>query len=346
MGIGWVQVVNSSIIHSFNAQIKLWPCSFKAELTAILSAITTAPRNSTLNIFTDSQSVISKYYSITYTQPPVLNNHTPYFSLWHTLIYFTQSYNIKLIFHKVTAHQNNSFNNSADQLARNHQSTPYLTFLPNNIYNPYYTPYYSNYPIELPLRRCIRTICHAHIIATWSSQNRLQQWTEIFSQIHWQASWLYINNNQKPSNFSHSFQSSTLKSFRVKILLDELPTPHTLNRRNSIISPLCHFCHQTSSHLHWINCPTTEPIHNLITQSLQTILNSSTLNTSHQTTLQIHQQIYNLDCLNLHNFSNKPSLLTTLSGLIPYELIYTLKNTPVSQNIATTLSIKLLLYLN
>jgi hypothetical protein len=59
MGIGWVQVTENTVLHKFHAQTKLWPCSFKAELVAILSALITAPRNSTINIYTDTQSVIS-----------------------------------------------------------------------------------------------------------------------------------------------------------------------------------------------------------------------------------------------------------------------------------------------
>jgi hypothetical protein len=43
MGIGWAQISNESVLHTFQAQIKLWPCSFKAELVAILSALITAP---------------------------------------------------------------------------------------------------------------------------------------------------------------------------------------------------------------------------------------------------------------------------------------------------------------
>ena len=35
MGIGWAQIENSVTIHTFQAQIKYWPCSFKAELIAI-----------------------------------------------------------------------------------------------------------------------------------------------------------------------------------------------------------------------------------------------------------------------------------------------------------------------
>src|SRR6185295_18403092 len=37
MGIGWVQVNNSTTINSFQIQVKLWSCFFKAKILAILS---------------------------------------------------------------------------------------------------------------------------------------------------------------------------------------------------------------------------------------------------------------------------------------------------------------------
>ena len=64
MGIGWAQIHNNSVTHNFSAQITNWPSSYKAELFAILSAISTLPRNSTVDIYTDSQSIISKFTNL------------------------------------------------------------------------------------------------------------------------------------------------------------------------------------------------------------------------------------------------------------------------------------------
>ena len=61
MGIGWVQACNNQISHKFSAQIQLWPSSYKAKLISILSAISTCPRNSQIQIYTDSLFVILKY---------------------------------------------------------------------------------------------------------------------------------------------------------------------------------------------------------------------------------------------------------------------------------------------
>jgi ribonuclease HI len=346
MGIGWVQIHDTTTINTFQAQIKYWPCSFKAELIAVVSAVITAPRNCQIQIYTDSQSVISKYQSITHSPSTLQYTNTPYFSIWNTLINFINSYNLTIQFHKVTAHQDNEFNNLADQLAHNHYNLPYLLFNSQNIYNTLFTYSLDNFPIELPIRRCIRTICHAQIYALWSSQNRFQQWSQILPNINWPATWLYLNNNQKISNLTHSFQSSILRSFRVKILLDDLPTPHILNKRYPSYSPTCHQCNNISTPLHWTTCQSSLQLHNLINNSLNIILNTSTLDLSQNSIQNLHLQIKNLSSMTNHSLTDEPSLHTTLTGLVPFNIIHTINSYIDSSKISTTLTIKFLLHLN
>ena len=167
MGIGWIQTNNESIIHSFAAQIKYWPTSYKAELLAILSAISTAPRNCKINIFTDSQSVISKYQKL--TQKPINPSHILSFNnwpIWHILLNLIKSFNFTLNLYKVQAHRNNTLNNKADSLAQNHELLQHLILNHSNIYNPYYYIKWQDFPVEQPTRRFIKNICNAHIIAT------------------------------------------------------------------------------------------------------------------------------------------------------------------------------------
>ncbi len=182
-----------------------------------------------------------------------------------------------------------------------HAREPCYTSTRQHIVNPHNIYYFENPPIELPIRYYIRTYCHAQIYALWASQRRFQQWSQIVQDINWPATWLYINNNQKISNFTHSFQTSTLKSFRVKILLDELPTPHNLHKRNSNFSPLCHQCNHNSISLHWTTCPSTSHLNNLINSSLLSTLNTSTLDSTQNSILNLHQQIKNLRSMTIHN---------------------------------------------
>ncbi|RIB05043.1 hypothetical protein C2G38_2254036 [Gigaspora rosea] len=151
MGIGWIQLHNQNILYTFQSQIKFWPCSFKAELVAVLSAISTAPKNCSIQIFTDSQSIISKYSSLIHTMPLSKPFNIPYWPIWNTLLNFIRSYNLNITFHKVIAHQNDEFNNKADQLARCHQTALYLLFDSQNIYNHNFTLSVDNISIELPI---------------------------------------------------------------------------------------------------------------------------------------------------------------------------------------------------
>jgi ribonuclease HI len=172
MSIGWIQIQDETILHQYSAEIKLWPSSYKAELIAILSAITTCPKMSTITIYTDSQSIISKYNKLIQS-PPTPNRQYSYnyWPIWHILLNFITAYQIQVHLQKVTAHSNNTFNNIADKLAKNPNQPHILTILHNNIYNPSYYLYYDKYPIEQPACRTIKNISNAYNIAMWSSQN-------------------------------------------------------------------------------------------------------------------------------------------------------------------------------
>ena len=214
MGIAWIQVFKDQIIHQFSAQIQNWPSSYKAELVAILLAICTCPRNSTIHIYTDSQSIISKYKSLLYSiyNPNKIYSYN-YWPIWHTLFNLIQSYSYTIIFHKVLAHSDNKLNNYANKLAKEHTNSSLLEFLPNNIYNPSFFLQYKQFNVEQPTLCCIKNICNAHIITMWSLQNRIQHIISIATQIDWNATWLFLNNNHKSSYNYTNFQLCQSKSF-------------------------------------------------------------------------------------------------------------------------------------
>jgi len=128
-----------------------------------------------VQIFTDSQSIISKYNKL--ISQPILSHKSysyNYWPIWHTLLNFIKTHSLSVSLYKVAAHSENIFNNTADSLARNHESLPTLIFQPDNIYNPSFILRYKQFKVEQPTRRTIKNICNAHIIAMWSSQNHIQ----------------------------------------------------------------------------------------------------------------------------------------------------------------------------
>src|SRR5260364_245803 len=67
---------------------------------------------------------------------------------------------------------------------------------------------------------------------------------------------------------------------------------------------------------------------------------------SQSTANDLYTQIMHLDSLQIHHSYNKPSLFSTLTGLIPLDIIHTLSEYTVSQKTARTLTIQLLLHIN
>ena len=95
-----------------------------------------------------------------------------------------------------------------------------------------------------------------------------------------------------------------------------------------------------------MTCPSSSTLFNLINNSLISTLNTSSLDITNNLILNLHQQIKNLNSMTIHNSSNKPSLITTLTGLIPNDIISTINETTLSYKLASTLTIKFLLHLN
>ena len=73
--------------------------------------------------------------------------------------------NLNSILYKVQAHTDDTFNNMADSLAKQHTFSLSLNFQYTNIYNPYHILQWEQNPVELPTRYFIKNICKAHILA-------------------------------------------------------------------------------------------------------------------------------------------------------------------------------------
>src|SRR4029078_11679578 len=128
-----------------------WPSSYKAKLMSILLVIFTTPRNSTINIYSDAQSIITKYSNI---QNTLLNTNKLFkfssWPIWHTLLNIIKSYNLQINFYKVQAYSDNTLNNLADSLAKQHNLSPTLLFNYTSIYNSYYLIFWNQHFIEHP----------------------------------------------------------------------------------------------------------------------------------------------------------------------------------------------------
>jgi ribonuclease HI len=346
MGIGWTQIYNNSPIQNYSAQILNWPSSYKAELIAILSAICTCPRNSNIDIYTDSQSVITKYSKlISSTLPSNKAYSYNYWPIWHTILNLIKSYSYKLTLHKVTAHSDNIFNNLANDLAQQHQNSFILLFNHNNIYNSSFSLQYETHNIEQPFRRTIKNICNAHVIAMWSSQHRMNNIITRSKNINWNATWLFLNNNHKRSYNYTNFQLSSKKSFRIKNLLHILPTlSYSHNLYPSLFPNInCITCNQHEQPYHWITCPNNNKLLSIIHNAIINTINLASLEISNNELQNLHHSLIHHYCLSFSQLPNLTSttIYTTLQGFIPEAVIGIIRQYSTLNN-ATQLCIKLL----
>ena len=95
------------------------PSAYKAELLAILLAVQVAPPNCYINFFTDCQNILSHADHI--DSGGFLNTRnvfkTPQSSIWLLINGLIKRRNLTIRWHKVPAHDNDSFNNQVDLLA-------------------------------------------------------------------------------------------------------------------------------------------------------------------------------------------------------------------------------------
>ena len=111
----------------------------KAESLAILTALVTAPSNCHVNIFTDSQNLITTYHKVSlltkYRRKLKIKN----ISIWQAIINTVKELSLNIYFQKVKGHSNNEKNDKADELAKKGaKSSPYLVdvnrrFLPESL---------------------------------------------------------------------------------------------------------------------------------------------------------------------------------------------------------------------
>src|SRR5437868_8357812 len=237
----------------------------------------------------------------------------------------------------------------ANTLAQNHQTLLLLEFKHANLYNPNFYIVWENTTIEQSARKLIKTICNAHILAMWSSQNRNQQWAHLYDEIDWNSTWLYINNNNKRSSKFTNFKLSKLKTFRIKLLHNELPTPSHLHKyyTNTISNNKCFKCNQTDLELHWITNHYTNILQEIILQSVIETLNNTNLEITQSQFLILKNLIIHHPSLQLStNSFNTINLYTSLKGLLLHSLTQTIQLYTNSVYSASQITIKLFLKLN
>src|SRR6185295_18840600 len=139
------------------------------------------------------------------------------------------------------------------------------------LYNTY-IPAMHLAPIEHNIRRLIRHLQNAQAVAKWHSQGRMQCWKDY--PIDWTMTTHFISYKDKPTARTTHPQKSQLKSFKIKLILDELPTYKNLNHRHpsTYPDPTCPRCKShTEDNNHWAICSANSTtLQQIITNTLDT----------------------------------------------------------------------------
>src|SRR5207302_5634259 len=118
MGFAWIlPSVSSSSPLSFKSSTTSFTSSTKAESFAIFSALIICPENSTVTIFSDSQSSIATFNNFSSKSPrrKLKQNN---FLLWHAIESIIQKLRLNVNIIKIKAHSGIHYNELADQLAK------------------------------------------------------------------------------------------------------------------------------------------------------------------------------------------------------------------------------------
>jgi ribonuclease HI len=253
-GCAWIETSTVTPIEFSSAISNQWITSTKAELIAVLLALLVSSPNSEVHIYTDSKSVIDKFKSLAanvetfkYARDRFKDNYS---TLWFSVFVVMESLNLKVIMHKVKAHNNNRFNDLTDSLAKAAVLLPVtISFNCNRRFKV--APMYKGMEIESNIRSFVKDVTTAREILAFVNQKRNIKYNK--HRIDWLATTDVIKGDE--SSAVTSFSASYYKSKRVKLFLEELPTLDFLKATkpdlypSDWMCPFCHTCDETFIHL-------------------------------------------------------------------------------------------------
>ena len=180
----------------------------------------------------------------------------------------------------------------------------------------------------------------------WSSQKRSSEWSHFSHFIDWNATWLFFNNNQKSSSNFTNPRLNHLKSFKIKNLLNNLPTYsylHTIFPK-ILLSPNCFHCNLPVTSSHWLTCQSSTHLKQIIQSAISEVINNADTDLPSAQLSNLIQSIYTHPSFDpVPTFLDPYSLNTTIKGLIPTPLIQSLQSANIPYKQASQLVIKILI---
>ncbi|GBC30119.2 ribonuclease H-like domain-containing protein [Rhizophagus irregularis DAOM 181602=DAOM 197198] len=301
-----------------------FPSALRSEIYAVLLGLNALSRDSSISIYTDCSQLISlwtRFVDVPFS-PKLLRE--PNHLLWFSIRQLIMDRNLQVDLIKVPAHGDDVYNVQADFLAKDAHSSIQPSVSPLAFCHAPCLLTFNSLPVDMNIRHFIRSIADARALLSFCL---LARFTALGSPSLFDWAGIYFCLSQIKGFASHKNGRPEFWIFRIKLLLDMLPTLTTLQQRKPYLySPdwLCPQCNSAPEDLnHLWTCPYILPELNpcLTHRSevikfrdscLSSFLSLKSLDISFQT------EFFALECWNYEAPSS--SCLWLTRGLLPAHL--------------------------
>ncbi|EXX65638.1 hypothetical protein RirG_131360 [Rhizophagus irregularis DAOM 197198w] len=258
MAYVWTAIDSDGFIleSHYNIISSIFPSALRSEVFALLHGLDSLPPNSKITVATDCAQLLSLWSS--HVNAPFIPRMLKEFNhlLWSSIRAIKSHKNLDVTLIKVPAHADDTLNKHVDVLAKAAHTDSHLSSRPSLELLAPCILQFNSLPVDMNIRKFIRDIFDAKTLLTLALLPRFNS-SSSTSDIDWACTKFCLINDKQ--FVSHRNGRSEFCGFRIKLLLDMLPTLTTLQRRKPHLynpSWLCLQCNsfpETLDHL-W-TCP-------------------------------------------------------------------------------------------
>ncbi|GBC48609.1 ribonuclease H-like domain-containing protein [Rhizophagus irregularis DAOM 181602=DAOM 197198] len=230
MTSAWLALDDDGLILE-SSSLQLFSClpsALRSEIYAVVLGLNALSRGSSISIHTDCSQLISlwkRFVDVPFS-PKLLREHN--YLLWLSIRHLIMDRDLKVDLIKVPAHGDDIYNMQVDSLAKDVHSS-----FPPNI-SPLAFCYasclllFNSLPIDMNIHHFLRSIADARALLSFCS---LARFTALGSPSLFDWAGIYFCLSQIKGFASHKNGRPEFWIFRIKLLLDMLPTLTTLQQR-------------------------------------------------------------------------------------------------------------------
>ncbi|PKC58223.1 hypothetical protein RhiirA1_496202 [Rhizophagus irregularis] len=223
MAYAWTAIDPDGFIleSHYNIISFIFPSALRSEICALMHGLDSLPQNSKITVTTDCAQLLSLWSS--YVNAPFIPKllKEPNHLLWSSIRAIKSVKNLDVTLIKVPAHADDPLNNHVDALAKAAHTDSYLSSRPLSELLAPCILQFNSLPVDMNIRKFVRDIFDAKSLLTLAALPRFNSCSPI-SDIDWACTKFCLNNNKQ--FVSHRNGRSDFCSFRIKLLLDMLPT--------------------------------------------------------------------------------------------------------------------------